>query len=123
MNNKEKGNSNVFIVLAIFVAIGIAGYFYIVRDQSSEDLLVSSVMDARSTPVDSNFLAALNELKRLKLDDSLFKSPLWTSLVDFGKELAPQEKFRSNPFAPLPPTFEVVSAVAAATAVASSTTR
>lgn len=104
--NKEQGNSNVFIVLAIFVAIGIAGYFYITRDQSTEDLLVSTVMDAQSAPLDSNFIVALNELKRLKLDDSLFSTALWKSLTDFGQELAPQEKFRPNPFAPLPPSIE-----------------
>ncbi len=107
MQDKQKSSSiNLIIVIAIIIAVCVAGYFYMNRDQSSDDLLVSSMVGVSGSgsavaPVDNQLLAALRDLRRLQLDDSLFKDPIWLSLRDFSQTLAPQEPYRPNPFAPL----------------------
>ncbi|HEY0907932.1 MAG TPA: hypothetical protein VGE35_01140 [Candidatus Paceibacterota bacterium] len=100
MQDKPKhGGANLLIVLAILIGIGVAGYMYITRDTSSSDLLVAT--DPSVAPVDNQLLAALRDLRRLKLDDSIFKDAVWLSLQDFGQTLAPQDPYRPNPFAPI----------------------
>lgn len=98
---KEKVNKkNLIIIGVLVVIIGIAGYFYSTRDQTS-DTLLSSEFSTTTTVVDSDLLSALRELKKLRLDDSIFTNPVWMSLNDFGKTLADQPKGRPNPFLPL----------------------
>ncbi|MBX4209562.1 hypothetical protein KW799_02645 [Candidatus Parcubacteria bacterium] len=95
---KENANSrNLIIVIAIIVAIGIAGYFYASRDRSSDTLLTSESA-SESASVDTDLLAALRALKKLKLDGGIFTDPAWATLKDFGKVLAPQPAGRANPF-------------------------
>lgn len=101
MQDKPKSNKNIIVIGIVILLIGIAGYMYVTRDQSVSQTLTVASAGSVVTPVDSDLLSALNSLKKLKLDDSIFKNPVWLSLVDFGKVLAPQEKFRPNPFAPL----------------------
>lgn len=107
MQDKQKsGGMNLIIVIAIIIAICVAGYLYITRDQSPDDLLVSSMAGVGApgspvSPVDNQLLAALRDLRRLKLDDSIFKDPAWATLHDFSQTLEPQEPYRPNPFAPL----------------------
>jgi hypothetical protein len=96
-NNKK----TLIVIIAIFVAIGIAAYFYASRDQSGDELLLGLPAEFEVSPVDGDLLSALRELKKLKLDDSIFRNPVWLSLTDFGQDLAPQASGRSNPFAPL----------------------
>jgi len=99
---KESSNlKNLIVIGAILIAIAGAVYFYISRDQSSDELLTSQDSGAVTGTVDSDLLAALKELRKLHLDDSIFSDPAWLSLHDFGKVLVPQQAFRPNPFAPL----------------------
>jgi hypothetical protein len=99
---KEKGNlKNIIIIAAIILAIGFAGYFYATRDQSSDDLLTGEMAGAASA-VDGDLISALASLRRLRLDDSIFKSPTWTTLTDFGQTLSPLPSGRPNPFAAFP---------------------
>ena len=80
--------------------LGVAAYMYAGRDQSGDTLLTSQSSDSASG-VDNTFLSSLRSLQRLKLDSSLFSSPTWLSLVDFGKTLAQQPAGIINPCAPL----------------------
>lgn len=91
----------MFIVIGVIIAVGVAGYFYISRDQSGDALLVSTLPGEQAVSVDTELLAALGKLKNIQLNSAIFKSPLWVSLVDSGKTLTPQDKGRVNPFAPL----------------------
>jgi hypothetical protein len=103
MQEKTKGRKNLYIALAVIIIIAVAGYFYASRDRSSDILLVSSPA-GENVPVDSDLLSALQSLRKLKLDDSLFKSPLWISFTDFGQVIAPEPLGRPNPFAPFDAT-------------------
>lgn len=108
MQEKPKGNSNLIILAVIVVAIGVAGYFYIGRDQSTDATLTITKGSPASLD-DNQLLAALRDLKRHNLDNSLFSDPLWLSLTDFSKPLVLQEPGRPNPFAPFNSTNSTAS--------------
>ena len=98
-----KGSSkNLIIVVVLIVLVAVAAYFYVGRDQSGDTLLVG--VQGENPAVDGDLLSALRELKKLKLDQEIFKNPAWLSLSDFSQTLAPQEKGRINPFAPFSST-------------------
>lgn len=101
MGEKSNNARNLIIAVVILAAIGVAGYFYAGRDQSANDTLLTSVSVGTSTAVDSDLLSALSELRRLKLDDSIFSNPSWSTLHDFSQTLSPLPSGRPNPFAPL----------------------
>ncbi|HVU06664.1 MAG TPA: hypothetical protein VHE10_02655 [Candidatus Paceibacterota bacterium] len=92
---------NLFIALALIIAVGVAGYLYTTRDRSSSDLLVEDFIATSTVSVDSDLLATLRQLKKLRLDDAIFSSPAWLSLKDFGQVIPPQAPGRPNPFAPI----------------------
>ncbi|HVT74859.1 MAG TPA: hypothetical protein VHD69_00325 [Candidatus Paceibacterota bacterium] len=99
---KERSNlRNIIIAAALIIAVGVAGYLYTTRDRSADELLVEDFIATSTNSVDSDLLATLRQLRKLKLDDSIFTSAAWLSLTDFGKVIPPQQPGRSNPFAPL----------------------
>ncbi|HEU5114797.1 MAG TPA: hypothetical protein VFT82_03455 [Candidatus Paceibacterota bacterium] len=96
-----KSNSkNLIITIAIIIVIGVAGYYYTTRDRSSDQLLISD-FSTSSPAVDNDLLTALRALKQIRLDDSIFKNPVWTSLTDFSKTIPTEVPGRQNPFSPL----------------------
>ena len=104
MQDTTKNKVNMFIIITIFIGIGVAGFMYVTRDVSSPKTLVSTPTEAIKSPVDSMFLTALLELKKHNIDKTFFDTKEWNSLRDFSKTLTPQEKFRPNPFAPISTT-------------------
>ncbi len=100
MNEKINAWKNPVIAIIILAAVGVAGYFYSVRDRQSDDLL-TGVSAAEGGAIDGDLLKTLGRLKKLRLDDSIFQEQSWISLHDFGRTLSPEPKGRANPFAPL----------------------
>lgn len=98
MNGKNK---NLIIAGVIVLVVGVAGYLYAGRDRSSDILLTSTDAGVATGPVDDTFLSSLRTLRKLKLDDSIFASAAWSSLVDFGKVLVEMPAGRLNPFSPI----------------------
>ncbi len=93
---------NLVIGAVAFVVIVLGAYFYMNRQPLVDESLLTGVTNNPSAAtIEGNFITALNSLKRLKLNDSLFRNAAWTTLVDFGRTLAPQPAGRSNPFAPI----------------------
>ena len=99
--NETNTSRNLIIALAALLIVGAAGYFYATRDRSADDSLTSVSADEQAAAVDGDLLRTLGQLKKLKLDDSIFSDPVWQSLTDFGQTLVPQASGRPNPFAPL----------------------
>jgi hypothetical protein len=101
MQEKSRSGLNILIALAILAAIGAAGYFYATRDRIADtDLLTSTPVGAGSEALEGDLLTALGQLRQLKLDETIFDNPVFTSFTDYGTELLPQPKGRPNPFAP-----------------------
>lgn len=100
IDNENIKNLVIGGVLFVFMVLG--AYFYVNRTPYVDETLLTGVVNnPSSATMEGNFIAALNSLKRLKLDDSVFRSAAWTSFADFGRTLAPQPKGRTNPFAPI----------------------
>lgn len=96
---QDKKNTNLVIVGIVILAVAVACYFYVTRDQSPTDLLTGETAGV-ALSVDGDLISALSSLRRLKMDDSIFANPVWLSLTDFGQTLSPQPSGRPNPFAP-----------------------
>lgn len=99
---QTKGNTlkNIGIALAIFIAIGVAGYMYSTREIVPEESL-SSQPSVEVQAVDGALLKALNTIEKIKLDQSVFVGPVIVTLVDFSQILKQQPLNRPNPFAPI----------------------
>ena len=61
-----------------------------------------------------DLLAALALLRTIQLDTSVFANPIFKSLSDWGKKIAPQPAGRRNPFAPVVPCHRVLAAAGGA---------
>lgn len=100
----EQGSSNTKnLIIAGVVLVGfiIAGYFYTTRDRVDDaDLLVGIPISAEKA-IDGDLLSTLRELKRLRLDESIFSDQSFVSLTDQSRPLPVQTSGRINPFAPL----------------------
>ncbi|MDO8594713.1 MAG: hypothetical protein Q7R93_04350 [bacterium] len=85
--------AGIFIVLA-----GI--FFYWLYGKA--DTGTPSITALSSSPLDATLgrelLAALAKLKSTKLDGTIFDDPVFSSLKDFGVEIASQPVGRRNPF-------------------------
>lgn len=88
---------NLVVVGIIIAALGVLYYFYSSGDSGA--LLTNSA--EQESPVSQEILAALGNLRTIKLDNSIFADPLFLSLSDFGVTIPPVAAGRRNPFAPV----------------------
>lgn len=96
-----ESKKSLFIpILVILLAILIVGYVYFSRGRDNDSLLQTRVKTADEV-IGKDLLLSLLKLKTLKLDDSLFRDPVFLSLQDWTIELVPQPVGRNNPFLPL----------------------
>ncbi len=87
---------NLLAVLGIII-IGGVGYYLFIQDGSITGDTVSATNEASIQA--AQFLARLNELKTLNLDDSIFNDPRFRSLVDIRADVNAVPVGRENPFA------------------------
>lgn len=93
-----------FIALALILIVAISLYFY--YKGTPTDSLISS-LETGTSPESveaqaqgARILLLLNQIKALKIDDSIFKSAVYKSLVDYTVTIPEQNVGRANPFAP-----------------------
>jgi hypothetical protein len=86
-------------ILGGLAAIAVAVYVYLNYFSGGSAPLTATPVDDSS--IAGDLLVTLNSLHTLRLDDSLFKDPVFGSLSDFGVTIPPQDAGRRNPFAPL----------------------
>ena len=100
-------SNKLLVIKLIIVAGGLVSYkiFFLSSDTSAP---LTSSADVASSPASQNLLAVLTNLKTIHLDSSIFTSQAFTSLNDFGVEIAKEPVGRDNPFVPyvgiLPPS-------------------
>ena len=87
--------------MVVLVLVGVV-YFFFLRGDSPADapLLQVSAGDTADTLLGRDLLAALAQLKSVKLDQTIFETEVFASLHDFGVDIAKQNVGRRNPFAP-----------------------
>ncbi|MDP4020989.1 MAG: hypothetical protein Q8P58_03045 [Candidatus Adlerbacteria bacterium] len=90
--NKLLTFGGVVVILAAFV------YFMFLSGPSEE---VTVVTQDETSNVSRELIITLSNLNTIRLDDSIFKDPVFLSLSDFGVQIPLQNVGRRNPFAPL----------------------
>lgn len=112
--------------IIIIVGVVLLGAFIMLRGSSNTSTENGVTRTAAGSSIGTNVLAALGQLDRLTLDDSVFKTPVFRSLKNFSREIQTQPVGKSNPFAssfPISQTFtsEPQQTASAATSTATST--
>lgn len=105
------------IIVLVLSGIGYFGYSYLNKAGSSSDVLLTQT-SANTSKMGAEVLSALNQLKTLKLDGSIFQDKIFLSLEDTSISLTPEPVGRINPFSPIG-----VENASAARFVPASTTR
>lgn len=92
---------NILIAIALSCILYL-GYVYLAP--SSEDAALVPSAGGGGTgalAVDRELLTLLSDIKQIKLDASLFTSPMFQSLEDYSQTIPSEAVGRSNPFAPI----------------------
>ena len=101
MKFNTTNRNNIILAIISLVLVGVVVYYFFNRDTTPEALL-ASVSSTQSPKIEGNLLQTLQQLKAIKLDDSIFVDPVFTRLTDFSQPLVSQgTPGRSNPFAPI----------------------
>jgi hypothetical protein len=85
------------IVIVVFAA---GAYFYYQGQATPADDALT--IDNTEVVVGANVLSLLNQIQSLKIDTSIFKSPVYQSLIDYSIPIPTLPVGRSDPFAPIP---------------------
>lgn len=88
------------IIVLVVAGIGFFGYNYLNQTNVQTDVLVQQ-NSADTSKMGAEVLSALNQLKTLRLDESVFKDKAFMSLRDFSKPLTSEPVGRVNPFSPI----------------------
>ncbi len=90
----------IIITILVLAGIGFFGYNYLTRSSSPNDTLIEQT-GVNTSAMGVEVLSALNQLRTLKLDGSIFKDKTFMSLHDFSKPILPEPVGRINPFSPI----------------------
>src|SRR3989344_5650308 len=82
----------------IVVICGALVYFMFFAGTSGDPVVVEQ---DETSNVSRELIITLSNLNTIRLDDSIFKDPVFLSLSDFGVQIPLQNVGRRNPFAPL----------------------
>jgi hypothetical protein len=94
-------SKNKIIIIIVVVIVAVMAFVYLKNSgDNSQTSLVSEAKSSQSA--DSDYvLKLLNRMSKIKLDDTIFFSQMFSSLKDTTVTLVPQSIGRNNPFAPL----------------------
>ncbi len=84
-------------IIAILLVIGAIGYYFY-SSGSNGSASSSFTISSATSSVGANVLGLLNQIHSLKIDASLFQSPVYQSLNDFTVQVPPEPIGKSNPF-------------------------
>src|SRR3989338_5103866 len=87
---------NMVVIGVVVAALAVLYYFY--STGSSSELLTA---ESQPSPVSQEILATLGNLRTIRLDNSVFKDPLFLSLSDFGVTIPPAAAGRPHPLSPV----------------------
>jgi hypothetical protein len=95
-------SSTIKTVIIVLVLSGIVffGYNYLNKTSAPSDTLLTQT-SANTSKMGAEVLSALNQLKILKLDGSIFQDKIFLSLQDTSISLTPEPVGRINPFSPI----------------------
>ena len=91
----SSASQKIVVVVIVLLIMGFLGYrlIYNSPDISNLDSISSNEI------IGQDILALVEKLRITSIDSSLFSSPLFTNLKDFGADLFPEAYGRGDPFA------------------------
>ena len=87
------------IIIVVFIAIIFLFVIYSVYFPSDNDASLTRANNDGEVG-QQELLALLASLKSIELDESLFNTPVFKSMIDFSQKLTPEPVGRRNPFLP-----------------------
>ncbi len=106
-----KQNRLLTFIVAIFVFAVV--YYAFFASKGDSNSLLSSSASANPSAQSQQLLVVLANLRTIRLNDAVFRDPVFLSLNDFGVVITPQNVGRRNPFAPFSPGATDVPSAAA----------
>lgn len=103
--NQTQNSKGTTIILIIIVLLSIMLFFYFKGKPNADS--VSSLEETGTTEsndalaASNRIVALLNQISSLEINDSIFKTPVYKSLVDYTVAIPEQNIGRPNPFAPI----------------------
>lgn len=99
MKNNTRIKTAAVVFMAVFVLMIGTIVFKGKRSsaQDTADLTITETSDS----VGKEVLALLDDLRKIKLDDSIFKDPMFQELEDYSVTIPAELKGRKNPFNPI----------------------
>jgi len=97
MNTKPQ-NSHLPEIIAIVLVVAAVGYYFYSSSSSNTTTSSSFTVSTATSSVGASVLALLSQVSSLKIDTSLFQSPVYQSLTDFTQPIPTEPIGKSNPF-------------------------
>jgi hypothetical protein len=103
MQKPSSKGTYIAVIIIVLVAAGLYFYYQGVPNDSAISSLESSASPGSSDAqaIGNRVLILLNQINSLKIDESLFNSTAYKSLVDYTITVPQQNVGRPNPFAPI----------------------
>ncbi|MFA6459231.1 MAG: hypothetical protein WCV79_02435 [Candidatus Paceibacterota bacterium] len=98
---KNNSSKNTWITIAIIIAVSVGIYYFFMKDPAVPEN-TSFEVQPEGELVGAQVLALLNQIESLRIDNTLFQSPAYQSLVDYTVPIPVLNVGRANPFAPIP---------------------
>jgi hypothetical protein len=95
---------NLIAAVIVILLAGLGIYMFMLQGAPAPTsaLVPEGNVSAQGTAFSGrDFLRTLVNLQSLKLNDAIFSSAVFTSLIDFSVPLQPEPKGRANPFLPI----------------------
>lgn len=94
-----KKYKNTLLIIVIIVLLFSA---YTILFGNDDDNVLSVIEpQGPGATVERELLALLLELRSIELNENIFNDPVFKSLINFSRPIAPEPVGRENPFAPV----------------------
>ena len=95
---KKSSTKNIIIIVAVLAVAGLAYFYFSGTPQDASSQLVSDAPPSPVTDEATKILTLLNQTSSLRINTTLFTSPVYKSLVDHTVPVIEQAVGKPNPF-------------------------
>jgi hypothetical protein len=94
-------NLKKIVIVALIIGGGLLAYSFLRPEPTIESMLETTERKNNDQVLNQEIVLAINQMKSLTLDASIFNDPVFKSLIDHSRPISPEPIGRSNPFAPI----------------------
>ncbi len=89
------------LIAAVLIVVLFFGYSFFLKPEEKGTALLVTESQSENSKVGRELIAILQQMQKLSIDQKIFTSKTFQSLQDFGVQIKPQTRGRTNPFAPI----------------------